>query len=131
VGVVLAAGAGTRLNHGPKPLKRIAGRTLLERAVLTLEAVGVAPIVVVTGHARDEIARYVAERGLAVELVENDDFHLGNGSSALVGGRAAFTIATPEPASARMRLDRSQLQRAVACELDVTGQLRCSRIYGR
>jgi choline kinase/phosphatidylglycerophosphate synthase len=89
VGVILAAGLGSRLNHGPKPLKTVAGRTLLERAVRTLEGAGVDPIIVVVGHAKEDLERFVAERGLDVELVENGDFHLGNGSSALVGGRAA------------------------------------------
>ncbi|MBD0330616.1 MAG: NTP transferase domain-containing protein [Thermoleophilia bacterium] len=89
VGVILAAGSGTRLNHGPKPLKRVAGRALLERAVETLRLAGVGPIVVVVGHAKEEIERYVAATGLEVELVLNGDFQLGNGSSALVGGRAA------------------------------------------
>jgi choline kinase/phosphatidylglycerophosphate synthase len=87
--VVLAAGLGSRLNHGPKPLKRVAGRTLLERAVTALQRAQVGPIIVVVGHAKEEIERFVAERGLDVELVENGDFHVGNGSSALAGGRAA------------------------------------------
>ena len=53
----------------------------------------------------------------------------GEQASALVSGRATFTIATPDTASARMRLDRSELRRAVACELEATGELRCTRIY--
>ena len=89
VGVVLAAGFGSRLDHGPKPLKRVAGTTLLERALATLRQAGVGPVIVVVGHAKGEIERFVSAHGLDVELVENGDFHLGNGTSALVGGRAA------------------------------------------
>jgi CTP:molybdopterin cytidylyltransferase MocA len=62
---------------------------LLERAVIALERAHVDPIIVVVGHAKEEVERFVRERGLAVELVENGDFHVGNGSSAFVGGSAA------------------------------------------
>lgn len=87
-GVILAAGSGLRLEGGPKPLARVGGITLLERAVLTLRQAGVKRIIVVIGHAKDAVKQFVAERALDVELVENDDFSLGNGSSVLVGGRA-------------------------------------------
>ena len=89
VGVILAAGTGARLGNGCKPLARVAGITLLERAIVTLREAGVARIIVVVGHAGDQVERFVEERGLDVELVRNDDFPRGNGSSALVGGRAA------------------------------------------
>jgi 1L-myo-inositol 1-phosphate cytidylyltransferase / CDP-L-myo-inositol myo-inositolphosphotransferase len=87
-GVILAAGSGLRLEGGPKPLAQVGGITLLERAVLTLRQAGVKRIIVVIGHAKDAVKQFVAERALDVELVENDDFSLGNGSSMLVGGRA-------------------------------------------
>ena len=87
--VILAAGSGRRLGRRCKPLAVVAGRTLLERTVLTLRAAGVERIVVVTGHEKDTVRAFVEERGLDVELVENDAFLAGNGSSALVGGRAA------------------------------------------
>ena len=89
VGVILAAGSGVRLGSGPKPLARLGGTTLLERATRTLKEAGVERVVVVVGHAKDEVEQFVAARGLDVELVENEQFALGNGSSALVGGRAA------------------------------------------
>ena len=87
--VVLAAGSGRRLGRRCKPLAVVAGRTLLERTVLTLRAAGVERIVVVIGHEKDSVRAFVEERGLDVELVENEGFLAGNGSSALVGGRAA------------------------------------------
>ena len=89
VGVILAAGSSSRLGGVPKPLIRVAGVTLLERAVSTLRSAGVERIVVVVGHARADVREFAAREGLDVELVENDDFALGNGSSLLVGGRAA------------------------------------------
>src|SRR5436190_732301 len=89
VGVVLAAGTGTRLGNECKPLTCVAGATLLERAVWTLREAGVQRVVVVVGHAKELVERFVCERDLDVELVENADFERGNGSSALVGGRLA------------------------------------------
>jgi len=43
VGVILAAGTGARLNNACKPLTRVAGVTLLERAVRTLREAGMTP----------------------------------------------------------------------------------------
>jgi len=89
VGVILAAGTGSRLGVGSKALARLAGITLLERAVNTLRAVGIEEILVVVGHEKEHVRESVRERGLGVRLVENGDFSLGNGSSAFVGARAA------------------------------------------
>jgi CDP-L-myo-inositol myo-inositolphosphotransferase len=89
VGVILAAGSGSRLGGLPKPLVRVAGVTLLERAVATFRGAGLGRIVVVVGHGSASIREFVTERGLDVELAENGDFALGNGSSVLVGARAA------------------------------------------
>lgn len=91
VGVILAAGTGARLGNGSKPLARVAGVALLERSIRALRQAGLRRIVVVVGHAKELVEGFVAERELDVELVENDGFERGNGSSALVGGRAAGT----------------------------------------
>jgi choline kinase len=72
--VVLAAGEGSRLGRPSKPLARVAGLTLLERTVATLRAAGVARVIVVVGHAKEAVAEFVSERGLDVEVVENDRF---------------------------------------------------------
>jgi choline kinase/phosphatidylglycerophosphate synthase len=112
VGVILAAGSSSRLGGVPKALARVAGVTLLERAVATLRSAGVERIVVVVGHARASMRELVARRGLEVELVENDDFGLGNGSSVLVGGRAAagrFLVAMVDHV-----LDREAVSRLLA-----------------
>lgn len=89
VGVILAAGEGARLGVGLKPLARVGGVTLLERSIATLRRAGVERIVVVAGHEKDTLKRFVARKGLDVEVADNDGFAVGNGSSALVGGRAA------------------------------------------
>jgi 1L-myo-inositol 1-phosphate cytidylyltransferase / CDP-L-myo-inositol myo-inositolphosphotransferase len=87
--VILAAGAGSRLGQPSKPLARVAGASLLERAVATVRAAGVERVIVVVGHARAAVADFVAARGLDVELVENERFSVGNGSSVFAGGRVA------------------------------------------
>src|SRR4051794_22877903 len=87
--VILAAGAGSRLGQPSKPLALVAGVSLLERAVAAVREAGIERVIVVVGHARDVVGRFVLSRGLDVELVENDGFAVGNGSSAVVGGQVA------------------------------------------
>ena len=64
--MVLAAGRGLRMRplteRLPKPLLPVAGRTLLDRALDSLAAVGVDAAVVNTHHLADQIARHVAAR---------------------------------------------------------------------
>jgi hypothetical protein len=62
VGVILAAGSGSRLGGLPKPLVRVAGVTLLERAVATFRGAGLERIVVVVGHGSARIREFVTER---------------------------------------------------------------------
>ena len=87
--VILAAGAGLRLGRPSKPLARVAGLTLLERAVAAARAAGIERVIVVVGHAKEDVAQFVGARKLDVELVENHDFSVGDGSSALAGGQVA------------------------------------------
>ncbi|MGH3034459.1 MAG: NTP transferase domain-containing protein, partial [Gaiellaceae bacterium] len=115
VGVILAAGSSSRLGGAPKPLARVAGVTLLERAVATFRSAGVERIIVVLGHAQANVREFVARRGLDVELVGNDDFGLGNGSSVLVGGRAAaarFLVAMVDHVLERQAVSRLLASRA-------------------
>ena len=116
---------------------RLAGITLLERAVATLRAVGIKEILVVVGYEKERLREFVCERGLDIQLVENGDFGLGNGSSALVGARAAerrFLIAmvdhVVDPEALR-RLLRSEAAFALAvdsrphvCDVDEATKVR-------
>jgi nicotine blue oxidoreductase len=81
-GLVLAAGGGRRYG-GPKALVRHEGSLLVERAVATVRDAGCAPIVVVLGAAAAEI-RAQARLG-DVEIVENENWKTGMGSSLRVG----------------------------------------------
>jgi 1L-myo-inositol 1-phosphate cytidylyltransferase / CDP-L-myo-inositol myo-inositolphosphotransferase len=85
--VILAAGEGSRLGRSSKPLAEVAGLTLLERTVASVRTAGITRVVVVVGHAKEAVAEFVSRRGLDVELVTNDRFSIGNGSSAVAGGQ--------------------------------------------
>jgi CTP:molybdopterin cytidylyltransferase MocA len=80
-GVLLAAGAGTRLGT-PKALVEAGGRRLVDRGVALLADGGAAPIVVVTGAAD------VTVDGPGVITVHNPDWATGMGSSLAAGLRA-------------------------------------------
>jgi bifunctional UDP-N-acetylglucosamine pyrophosphorylase/glucosamine-1-phosphate N-acetyltransferase len=60
--IVLAAGAGTRMNSDlPKPLHELGGRPLVAHALATGRALDPARVVVVTGHGAEEVEAAVAE----------------------------------------------------------------------
>jgi choline kinase len=60
-GIILAAGKGSRLNgtigEKPKCLLRVGGKTLVERQIEALEAVGITDIAVVVGSQADSVRR--------------------------------------------------------------------------
>ena len=70
VGIVLAAGKGTRMKSDlPKVLHRIAGRSLVEWSVGAALDAGVDQCVVVVGHGRDEVSAVSLDEEMA-HLVE-------------------------------------------------------------
>jgi CTP:molybdopterin cytidylyltransferase MocA len=80
--VVLAAGASSRLGQ-PKQLVRLAGETLLERAVRVAGKAGCGPVVVVLGASAEKIQ---AECSLGdARIVVNKDWAEGMGSSIRAG----------------------------------------------
>ncbi len=89
-GILLAAGFGARLRTGPrggyKPLTRVNGVSLVERAVRGLELAGCRRVLVVVGHGADAVRSELDGRGpraAALQFVENPRHDLGNGVSAL------------------------------------------------
>lgn len=84
-GVVLAAGAGSRLGQ-PKALVRLGGELLLDRAVRTLRAAGCDPVVVVLGASAPEALASADDT--AFEPVINPDWSTGMGSSLRAGLQA-------------------------------------------
>lgn len=78
--MVLAAGLGTRLrpltNDRPKALVTVAGKTLLEIALLTLRSFGVDEAIVNVHHFADMICEYLDENGnfgMRIEVSREDE----------------------------------------------------------
>jgi CTP:molybdopterin cytidylyltransferase MocA len=101
-GLVLAAGSGRRMG-GPKALLRTSpsGPTLLERAVATLRAAGVEPVVVVVGARPEETAAAAKATGSTVVLAA--DWAEGMGASLRAGLRH-LSAAPDSPAAAVVTL---------------------------
>src|SRR5829696_5166786 len=60
--VILAAGQGTRMKSSlPKVLHPVAGRPLVHYPVRAALEAGCAEVVVVVGHGREQVERYLAE----------------------------------------------------------------------
>lgn len=85
VAVVLAAGEALRLGR-PKPLLAIDGEPLLARCLRMLRSVPMDRIVVVLGHAAEEVRQQVPLEGVTV--VTNPRYREGM-STSLVAGLAA------------------------------------------
>ena len=81
--VVLAAGRSTRMGGPNKLLADIARRPLVRIAAEEALASRAKPVIVVTGHQREQVENALA--GLPVELVHNPDFADGLGTSVRAG----------------------------------------------
>src|SRR4051794_29168508 len=126
--VILAAGKGSRLGQASKPLTRVAGLTLLERAVSTAREAGADRVIVVVGHAKEDVVRFAARRDLGVEIVENDGFSVGNGSSAVAGARLAgerFLLMMCDHI-----VEPRALERMIACEAPFAVAIDTRPAYG-
>jgi len=95
--IVLAAGKSTRMGGPNKLLARFAGAPLVRRIAENALASAADPVVVVTGHRADDIAK--ALDGLDVEIVRNPDFADGLATSLKAG-----LSAVPESASGALVL---------------------------
>ena len=78
--VILAAGVGRRLGHDkPKILLDFGGRTLLERHLAILAALGVQDVVIGIGHQALAIERALAALGQTdISTIYNPDFEQGS-----------------------------------------------------
>lgn len=76
-GIILSAGLGTRMGdtsrHTPKPLIRVAGRTLLDRALDRADEAGLERVVVNVHHHADQIEAHLAPRMGAGQVVISDE----------------------------------------------------------
>lgn len=84
--IVLAAGAGSRLRELEpyKPLCRVGGRPLIDRAIEGLAQAGIERVIVVTGYGAEIITGHVQSRNwpAEVKIAESPDWRLPNGVSA-------------------------------------------------
>lgn len=93
--ILLCAGEGSRIRSvtsGPKCLLPIAGKSIINHQLDSLNAAGVEQAVIVTGYQSDLLRRSIAEldHSLPIQFVENRDYQtLGNSFSLLVGLQAA------------------------------------------
>src|SRR5438552_16557921 len=82
--VILAAGESSRFGR-PKQVIEFRGKTLLHRAVDAASEAGCAPIAVVLGSNREEVARELTQTN--VVPIENQNWRSGIGSSIRAGVR--------------------------------------------
>lgn len=93
VGVILAAGQGTRLlpltADSPKCLIRIGGRPLMARMLDAFAADGIERAIVVTGYLSDRVDAYIDahELPLHVTTVRNPDYATTNNAASLAVAR--------------------------------------------
>jgi bifunctional UDP-N-acetylglucosamine pyrophosphorylase/glucosamine-1-phosphate N-acetyltransferase len=129
--LVLAAGKGTRMKSDlPKVLHALAGRPMIHYPVRAALDAGAARVVVVVGHGRAEVERYLAATfGERVTIAVQEE-QLGTGHAAKVG-LAAVTDAPPDSpvlilygdtplvSAAHLRLLVDALDRSARCPLSM------------
>ena len=89
--LIIAAGKGHRLRRfdgdGPKPLYKVAGLPMIERAILSAKKAGIMDFVIVTGFRGEELQkklkRHQKRLGVSLEFVHNSEWEKSNGHSVL------------------------------------------------
>ncbi|MEY3612758.1 MAG: Nicotine blue oxidoreductase [Pseudomonadota bacterium] len=90
-GLILAAGAGSRMGHRPKCLLQLDGESLLARQLQALTHSGIRPIRVVLGHYAERILQEGALTHWGAQPVRNPQPDDGHVSSLRIGLRALPT----------------------------------------
>ncbi len=133
VGIVLAAGAGSRLGQ-PKATVVVGGVTLLDRAMGTLFDAGCLPVIAVLGASATPDGWYAGAMG----FVHNRDWRTGMASSLQVGlqaadGRPALVTLVDQPGitaeAVRRLIDAYRPGMAVAATFG--GQLRTPVLFDK
>lgn len=89
--LIIAAGQGSRLidadGDRPKPLYKVAGLTLIERAILSAKRAGITEFVIVIGYKGAALRRALEGKksrlGVSITFVENLEWTKSNGHSVL------------------------------------------------
>lgn len=90
VGIVLAAGSSSRLGR-PKQLLDLGGEPVIRHTVRALLASRLSDLIVVVGHAANDVASALA--GLPVTVVANPSYADGQSTSVVAGLRVATSTA--------------------------------------
>lgn len=94
--VLLAAGTGTRLqpltDGIPKCLLKVAGETIIERALRTLACQGIKEAVIVVGHCGEAVRSHLGSRfaGIGIEYADAPDYATTNNIRSLWDARGAL-----------------------------------------
>jgi len=104
--IILAAGASRRLGQ-PKQLVRVGSETLLDRTIRVAHEAGFEPIFVVLG-ALKELISSTAKLDF-VQVINNDDWHLGISTSIHAGIRAILNLTLPPPSVLILVCDQPRL----------------------
>ena len=94
--VILAAGFGTRMrplpHHVPKPMIKIAGKTLVEHNINNLPLEKISEIIIVVGYLKEQIINYFGKRykGVPISYVEQKK-PLGTGHAIKVASQKIRT----------------------------------------
>jgi CTP:molybdopterin cytidylyltransferase MocA len=126
--VVLAAGASVRLGE-PKQLVRLAGETLLQRAIRTAHKAGCAPVVVVLGADALQI-RALTDLSDAVVAI-NDEWSEGMASSIRVGMQMLESVANQTAGVVLMTCDQPAVTSEHLLALMERGETTASHYAGR
>jgi CDP-L-myo-inositol myo-inositolphosphotransferase len=93
--LIIASGEGKRLRgirkDKPKPLVKLLGLSLIERAILSLRRVGVREVVIVLGYLKEKIQEELGDGsnyGMRISYLYNEEWQKGNGISVLKGKEA-------------------------------------------
>jgi molybdenum cofactor cytidylyltransferase len=111
--IILAAGYSSRMGT-PKPLLRLGGKTILERAIRLFRDLGIEEVIVIVGHGADQIIALVQDCG--ARTVMNAQFELGMFSSVQAGVNAlrpeseAFFVLPVDIPSVRTQTIRDLLE---------------------
>lgn len=138
VGVVLAAGQGTRMRSSrPKVLHDVAGKTLIERVLALLSGAGAEQLLVVLGHQIDEVRGALREGvGVVVQQPQLGTGHAVQVAAPRLRELGAERVLVHLGDSALVRPE--SLRRLIACNVSaqapvalLTAKVRDPRGYGR
>jgi bifunctional UDP-N-acetylglucosamine pyrophosphorylase/glucosamine-1-phosphate N-acetyltransferase len=137
--VILAAGKGTRMKSGsPKVLHQLAGRSLIEHVLTTVDALGTASTTLVVGHGADEVQAALGHHPYLRYVVQSPQLGTGHAllqTESLLSDQAGIVlllygdVPLLEPSTLVRLIEAHRASRATATVL--TAELADPYGYGR